>query len=111
MREESMKAKRKSEYEDDTLPEYDFTGAVRGQYYESYRQGTNVVLLDPDVAAVFRDAAVVNEALRLLISVAEAKALSPRSATLAPQPLKKRQSAARRRRSGSRPKPVRAIGV
>ena len=39
------------------LPEYDFTGAVRGKYYERYRQGTNVVLLDPDVAAVFRDSA------------------------------------------------------
>ena len=55
------------------LPEYDFTGAVRGKYYERYRQGTNIVLLDPDVAEVFRDAASVNDALRLLVSVAEAK--------------------------------------
>ena len=58
------------------LPEYDFTGAVRGKYYERYRQGTNVVLLDPDVAEVFRDAAAVNDALRLLVSVAEAKVSS-----------------------------------
>ena len=35
---------------DDMLPEYDFSNAVRGKYYERYRQGTNVVLLDPDVA-------------------------------------------------------------
>ena len=55
------------------LPEYDFTDAVRGKYYERYRQGTNVVLLDPDVAAVFRDSAAVNDALRLLVSLAEAK--------------------------------------
>ena len=54
-------------------PEYDFTGGVRGKYYERYRQGTNVVLLDPDVAAVFRDSVTVNDALRLLVSLAEAK--------------------------------------
>jgi len=55
------------------LPEYDFIGAVRGKYYERYREGTNVVLLDPDVAAVFKDSAAVNGALRLLVSLAEAK--------------------------------------
>ena len=36
--------------DDDLVPEYDFSGAVRGKYYERYQQGTNVVLLDPDVA-------------------------------------------------------------
>ena len=66
------------------LPEYDFTGAVRGKYYERYRQGTNVVLLDPDVAAVFRDSAAVNDALRLLVSLAEAKV--PRLRTEAHEP-------------------------
>ena len=76
-----MRPKRKIESpnvvpDDDILPEYDFSGAVRGKYYERYRQGTNVVLLDPDVAEVFRDAAAVNEALRLLVSVAEAKVAS-----------------------------------
>ena len=55
------------------FPEYDFTGAVRGKYYERYREGTNVVLLDPDVAAVFKDSAAVNGALRLLVSLAEVK--------------------------------------
>jgi uncharacterized DUF497 family protein len=38
----------------DMLPEYDFSRAVRGKYYERYRQGPNVVLLDPDVSEVFR---------------------------------------------------------
>ena len=66
----------KIEPEDDILPEYDFSGAVRGKYYERYRQGTNVVLLDPDVAEVFRDSAAVNDALRTLVSVAEAKVAS-----------------------------------
>src|SRR2546425_5356739 len=53
--------------------EYDIRGGVRGKYYERYRQGTNVVLLDPDVAAVFRDSAAVNKTLRLLVSLARAK--------------------------------------
>ena len=50
--------------------EYDIRGGVRGKYYERYQQGTNVVKLDPDVAAVFHDAAAVNRALRMLIQVA-----------------------------------------
>jgi len=45
-------------------PEYDLRGGVRGKYYERYRQGTNVVLLEPDVAKVFKDSATVNRALR-----------------------------------------------
>ena len=56
------------------LPEYDFSKAVRGKYFDQYRQGTNVVLLDPDIAAVFPNAAAVNGALRLLVAVADAKA-------------------------------------
>ena len=56
------------------LPEYDFSNAVRGKYYERYRQGTNVVLLDPDVADVFPNATAVNDALRMLVAVADAKA-------------------------------------
>lgn len=57
--------------EDDLLPEYDFSGAVRGKYYESYREGTNVVLLDPDVAQAFKDSESVNRALRLLLDLAK----------------------------------------
>ena len=36
------------------LADYDFSNAVRGKSYERYRQGANVVLLDADVAEVFR---------------------------------------------------------
>ena len=50
--------------DDEMRPEYDLRGGVRGKYYERYKQGTNVVLLEPDVAKVFRDSATVNEALR-----------------------------------------------
>ncbi|MEK7403932.1 MAG: hypothetical protein AAB225_02380 [Acidobacteriota bacterium] len=58
--------------EDEMRPEYDLRGGVRGKYYKQYMEGTNVVLLDPDVAAVFRDSESVNQALRVLIKAAEA---------------------------------------
>jgi hypothetical protein len=40
--------------DDEMRPEYDLRGGVRGRYYERYTQGTNIVLLEPDVAKVFR---------------------------------------------------------
>jgi len=55
---------------DEMRPEYDIRGGVRGKYFERYRQGTNVVLLQPDVAAVFRSSEAVNRALRELIEIA-----------------------------------------
>ena len=71
-----------SETEEDELrPEYDLSqlkGKVRGKYVERYRAGTNLVLLEPDVAAAFPDAKAVNEALRLLIKVAETQVSNPR---------------------------------
>ena len=57
--------------EDEMRPEYDLRGGTRGKYYKEYMQGTNVVLLDPDVAAVFRDSESVNRALRVIIKAAE----------------------------------------
>jgi hypothetical protein len=54
------------------LPEYDFAGGVRGKYVERYRQGTNVVLLDPDLAKVFTSSDAVNDALRELVRIREA---------------------------------------
>jgi hypothetical protein len=66
---------------DEMRPEYDLRGGVRGNYYQQYRQGTNIVLLDSDVAAVFRDSESVNQALRVLI-----KAASQLEATSSPKP-------------------------
>ena len=63
-----MKKVKPSVVEDDMRPEYDFTGAVRGKYFERFQQGSNLVLLDPDVAAAFPTSAAVNEALRSLAS-------------------------------------------
>lgn len=54
--------------------EYDFSDGVRGKYASRLVGGSNVVKLDADVAEVFRDAASVNEALRLLARLARAQA-------------------------------------
>ena len=52
--------------ETDMRDEYDFSGAVRGKYAKRFAKGSNVIVLDPDVAEVFHDAGAVNEALRVL---------------------------------------------
>jgi hypothetical protein len=60
---------------DDARPEYDFAsmkGGVRGKYYEQYRNGTNVVLLDPDVSEAFPTEVAVNEALRGILTMTRA---------------------------------------
>jgi hypothetical protein len=60
--------------QDDLRSEYDFSAGVRGKHHEAYRRGTNVVLLDPDVAEVFKDSTAVNTALRLLVTLAREQA-------------------------------------
>ncbi len=50
-------------------PEYDFSGGVRGKYAGRYAEGTNVVVLEPDVAAAFPDSKSVNETLRALLKL------------------------------------------
>ena len=70
MEKENLMKKIESEEEDDLRPEYDFSqmkGGVRGKYVERYREGTNLVLLDPDIAVAFPDAKAVNDALRSLL--------------------------------------------
>ena len=52
---------------DEMLPEYDFRGGVRGKYAARYPKESNVVVLDPDVAAEFKDSEAVNAALRALL--------------------------------------------
>ena len=65
-----MNPENEMEGADEMEAEYDIRGGERGKYVERYRQGTNLVLLDADVAAAFPDTAAVNRALRLLIEVA-----------------------------------------
>ena len=57
--------------EQDTMrPEYDFSKGVRGKHHRAYQQGTNVVLLEPDLAEIFKDSESVNRALRMLVELA-----------------------------------------
>jgi hypothetical protein len=52
---------------DEMRDHYDFSGGVRGKYAERYAEGTNVVVLAPDVAEMFPDSIAVNEALRTFV--------------------------------------------
>jgi hypothetical protein len=61
--------------------EYDFSklrGGVRGKYYRRFTEGTNLVLLDPDIADAFPDAKAVNDALRVLVKVASKRVRASR---------------------------------
>ncbi len=51
------------------LDEYDFSRGVVGKYAKQYAEGTNIVLLDPDVARVFPDSEAVNQALRAIAQI------------------------------------------
>ena len=55
--------------EDEILPGYSLRSGVRGKYSERYAAGTNLLRLDPDVAAVFPTADLVNRALRALAGI------------------------------------------
>jgi hypothetical protein len=57
----------KTKQHDEMRSHYDFSGGVRGKYAARYAEGTNVVVLAPDVAEVFPDSIAVNEALRTLV--------------------------------------------
>jgi len=93
-----MKKAKRSVPDDDMRSEYDFSGAVRGKYYDRYRSSSNIVVLDPDVSAAFPNAASVNEALRMLVTVARKRVV-------------KRPSAVRRRPpNGQQPPPTSAKG-
>lgn len=68
-----MKRKSKGEIADELRPEYDLSpllkDGIRGKYAKRYEQGTNLVLLSPDVAKAFPTDEAVNEALRLVIQL------------------------------------------
>jgi hypothetical protein len=66
----TVSARKPKDPDRDTMrPEYDFRNAVRGVTAARYAEGTNVIVIDPDVLDVFPDGAAVNEALRALAPV------------------------------------------
>jgi hypothetical protein len=89
-------------------PEYDFAsmkGGVRGKYVRRFREGTNIVMLDPEVAEAFPSEASVNEALRGVLNTTRAirgtgglpdKSLQPTSRTRRASTRSKKRSGAAR---------------
>ena len=65
-----MKKPKRAVREPRMLREYDFSRGVRGKYARRFKAGTNVVVLAPDVARLFRDSESVNRALRALSRIA-----------------------------------------
>jgi hypothetical protein len=68
-----MKKARKPSQRDTMRREYDFSAGVRGKYAARFQDGANIVILEPDVAAVFTDSAAVNKALRAIIEIAPSR--------------------------------------
>ncbi|HET9317700.1 MAG TPA: hypothetical protein VFQ51_19055 [Vicinamibacteria bacterium] len=77
----------------------EFSGAVRGKYYERFRGGTNLVLLDPDVAAAFPTSVAVNQALRSLVTASRSlgRASAPRRTSVRRRSLPGKRTVARKR--------------
>jgi hypothetical protein len=94
--------------EDNMRPEYDFAsmkGGVRGKYVRRFRAGTNLVLLEADVAKAFPTNAAVNEALRGLLETTNAVRRTGGLPNKALQPTSRPRRANRRR--GERPRTAR----
>jgi len=68
-REKTMKRATKNSQKADLLDEYDFSKGIRRKYAKRYAEGTNIVVLAPDVAAVFKNSQSVNEALRAFMKI------------------------------------------
>jgi len=76
-----MKKRPASNSDDDLRKEYDLTrlkGGVRGKYFRRATAGTNLVLIEPDLALLFPNGDAVNRALRLLADTAQAAAAGPK---------------------------------
>jgi len=58
---------------DEMLEEYDFSKGVRGKYAKKYHESSNIVVLEPDVAARFPNSEAVNQALRTLAKIQDRK--------------------------------------
>jgi hypothetical protein len=71
--------------------EYDFSNAVRGKHAARFAQGSNIVVIDPDVTEIFPDAKSVNDALRSIAGIIRSRSQGRARKTL------RRPTAARRR--------------
>jgi hypothetical protein len=69
-----MSKVKSNEDDEDMREEYDFSKGVRGKYAERFASGSNIVVLEPDVAEVFPDSESVNKALRTIADIARERA-------------------------------------
>ncbi len=69
---------------------YDFSGGVRGKYAKRYAEGTNVVVLAPDVAKVFPDTDSVNQTLRAVARIIDLQARRGRPSGSMTRPTRRR---------------------
>lgn len=74
-----MKRATKNNGAADMLSEYDFSKGIRGKYAKRYAEGTNIVVLAPDVAAAFKTSQAVNEALRAFMKTGRQKSKKTRA--------------------------------
>jgi hypothetical protein len=72
---------KKMKNDPDMLEEYDFSGGIRGKYAKRYAEGTNVVVIDPDIIEYFPDNESVNSALRSLAAIIKKRVKSEQTAT------------------------------
>lgn len=68
-----MKILEVMENDPDMLKEYDFSNGVRGKYAAAYREGCNIIVLDPDLSDVFPDSDSVNQILRPIAELIRAQ--------------------------------------
>ena len=95
-----MKKASTNRLDDELRPEYDLSqlkGGVRGKYYRQASAGSNLILIEPELAEVFRDGESVNRALRLLVDTAQAAA----------SPTRRRHGAPTKRMQATHQKPAR----
>jgi hypothetical protein len=92
--------------DDEMRNHYDFSGGVRGKYARRYAEGTNVVMLDPDVARLFPNREAVNDTLRAVAQIVQIQKRRRRranKATIPPQrPVASRKERERSRSGGGR---------
>ena len=60
---------RKMQNDPDMLEEYDFSKGIKAKYSQKYSEGTNVIVIDPDIKKYFPDHDAVNQALRSLVEI------------------------------------------
>ena len=100
----NMKKVKSQAADDGMRAEYDFSGAVRGKYYERFRQSSNVVLLDLDVSEAIPNSTLVNQALRTLVASVARKSVGVMRSPSSPQrqPDKRMTRSAKAKRRGPR---------